>query len=481
MIPKELLEDRYKYNYLPINYEIKDIKIDINDLVKFYKEKEESCFVLNQEENNNATIVINPKMIFKGNVNQIKIYESNKLKQIIKQNPIEYFENLLNKYKTPRYKNYFTSGLIGYFSYEFIQYIENVNFEKIDNEDELDDFELFLPEVTINYDYQNNKLMLSYLLESNQLVDKYEDIICYLKKYVSNLLKIKKVKSVGLELKNPYQNQFTYSQFEERVNQAKDNIKKGNIFQLILSNPYYTNVRGNLIEVFNYLNKKVDSPYKFYFSNDDFETTGASPETLVKKIKSNLYSYPLAGTRRRGNNLIEDKDFANELLNNKKEISEHNMLVDLGRNDLGKISQMGTVEVIKLRKLIKYSNVMHLGSKIRGKSISNISPIKIIGNVLPAGTLSGAPKVSAINIISELENNKRGIYGGGIGYIDFDEDLDLCIGIRLAYKKKNKLVIRSGAGIVSDSEVNKEYKEFKNKSKLMIDAVEFATKSGGNN
>lgn len=481
MIPKELLEDSYKYNYLPINYEIKDIKIDINNLVKFYKEKEEACFVLNKEENNNVTIVINPKMIFKGNANQIKIYEKNKLKQIISQNPIDYFEKLLNKYKTPRYKNNFTSGLVGYFSYEFIQYIENVNFEKIENEDNLDDFELFLPELTINYDYQNNKLMLSYLLESNQLVDKYENIIRYLKKYVSNLLKIKKVKSFGLELKNPYQNQFTYSQFEERINQAKDNIKKGNIFQLILSNSYYTNVRGNLIEVFNYLNKKVDSPYKFYFNNGDFETTGASPETLVKKLKNNLYSYPLAGTRRRGNNLIEDKDFANELLNNKKEISEHNMLVDLGRNDLGKISQMGTVEVTKLRKLIKYSNVMHLGSKIKGKSIPNISPIKIIGNVLPAGTLSGAPKVSAINIISELENNKRGIYGGGIGYIDFDEDLDLCIGIRLAYKKKNKLVIRSGAGIVSDSEANKEYKEFKNKSKLMIDAVEFATKSGGNN
>lgn len=476
MIPKKLIQDSSKYNYLPINYQISGKLIDLDNLMKFYKDQKIPCFVLNKTEQNNTTIVVRPKKVFKGKNGEIKVFEANKLVETLRENPIEYFELLMNKYKTPKYNNLFTTGLVGYFSYEFVKYIKNNKLKNSDNQDNLADFELFLPDIVINYDENNQKINLSYLLKSNELHLKYAKVIDYLKMYANEILKKKAFNLEEFQIEDKFTNQFNYEQFGQKLDKAKMRIRQGDIFQLILSNPYYLKAKGHLVGIFNYLNKNIEAPYKFYFNNDNFEAVGASPETLIKKINNDLYSYPLAGTRKRGEDYKRDQKLANELQNNVKETSEHNMLVDLGRNDLGKISQMGTVKVTKLRELIKYSNVMHLGSEIRSKSLNNISPIKIVSEVLPAGTLSGAPKVSAMNIINELENNKRGIYGGGIGYLDFDGDLDLCIGIRLAYKKQNRLVVRSGAGIVSDSEITKEYKEFQNKSKLMLDAINCSRK-----
>lgn len=212
----------------------------------------------------------------------------------------------------------------------------------------------------------------------------------------------------------------------------------------------------------------------FYFSGTDVEVVGASPETLVKLENGVLHTFPLAGTRRRGKNQKEDEELIKDLLSDEKELAEHNMLVDLGRNDLGKISKFGTVEVEKLHSIEKYSHVMHIGSTVRGEIREDCDALDAITAVLPAGTLSGAPKIRACQLIGELENNKRGIYGGAIGYIDFTGNMDTCIAIRIAYKKNGKVFVRSGAGIVADSVPENEFQECLNKAQAVIRALELA-------
>ena len=212
----------------------------------------------------------------------------------------------------------------------------------------------------------------------------------------------------------------------------------------------------------------------FYFSGTDVEVAGASPETLVKLENGILHTFPLAGTRPRGKTDEEDKTLEEDLLQDKKELAEHNMLVDLGRNDLGRGSKFGTVQVEKLHSIERYSHVMHIGSTVRGEIKDDLDALDAISAVLPAGTLSGAPKIRACRLIGELENNKRGIYGGAIGYIDFTGNMDTCIAIRIAYKKNGKVFIRSGAGIVADSVPEKEYQECLNKAAAVVRALELA-------
>ena len=216
------------------------------------------------------------------------------------------------------------------------------------------------------------------------------------------------------------------------------------------------------------------SPYMFYFSGTDVEIAGASPETLVKLENGVLHTFPLAGTRPRGRTEAEDQALEADLLRDEKELAEHNMLVDLGRNDLGRISRFGTVEVERLRTVERYSHVMHIGSAVRGEIREDCDALDAVGAVLPAGTLSGAPKIRACQLIGQLEGSKRGIYGGAVGYLSFQGDLDTCIAIRLAYRKGNTVYVRSGAGIVADSVPENEYQECLNKAAAVIRALKDA-------
>lgn len=216
------------------------------------------------------------------------------------------------------------------------------------------------------------------------------------------------------------------------------------------------------------------SPYMFYFSGTDVEVAGASPETLVKLENGVLHTFPLAGTRPRGKTPEEDQVLETELLSDEKELAEHNMLVDLGRNDLGKISRFGTVQVEKFHTIERFSHVMHIGSTVRGELREDKDALDAIEAVLPAGTLSGAPKLRACQLIAELENNKRGIYGGAIGYIDFTGNMDTCIAIRIAYQKNGRVFVRSGAGIVADSVPEQEFEECMNKARASLRALELA-------
>ena len=248
------------------------------------------------------------------------------------------------------------------------------------------------------------------------------------------------------------------------VEQAKHHIREGDIFQIVLSNRLSAPFTGSLLNTYRVLRTINPSPYMFYFSGTDVEVAGASPETLVKLENGILHTFPLAGTRPRGRTDEEDQALEAELLADEKELAEHNMLVDLGRNDLGKISRFGTVAVEKLHSIERYSHVMHIGSTVRGEIREDCDALDAIEAVLPAGTLSGAPKIRACQLIGALENNNRGIYGGAIGYIDFTGNMDTCIAIRIAYQKNGKVFVRSGAGIVADSVPEKEYEECINKA-----------------
>ena len=260
----------------------------------------------------------------------------------------------------------------------------------------------------------------------------------------------------------------------DMVKKAKHYIKEGDIFQVVLSNRLEADFEGSLLDAYRVLRTTNPSPYMFYFSSDDIEMAGASPETLVKLEDGVLHTFPLAGTRKRGRTEQEDLAFEKELLADEKERAEHNMLVDLGRNDIGKISAFGTVEVEKYMSIERFSHVMHIGSTVKGRIRSNLTALDTVDAVLPAGTLSGAPKLRACEIIDELEDNKRGIYGGAIGYLDFTGNLDTCIAIRLAFQKNGKVFVRSGAGIVADSVPENEYQECINKAAAVMDALKMA-------
>ena len=271
-----------------------------------------------------------------------------------------------------------------------------------------------------------------------------------------------------------YRRLFDKDQYCSMVKKAKEYIYEGDIFQVVLSNRLEADFSGSLFNTYRILRTLNPSPYMFYFSGDDMEACGASPETLVKLENGVLHTFPLAGTRKRGATEEEDMALEKELLADEKECAEHNMLVDLGRNDIGKISKFGSVSVEEYMAVQRYSHVMHIGSTVRGRLRDDKSPLDAIDAILPAGTLSGAPKLRACEIINELEDNKRGMYGGAIGYIDFTGNLDTCIAIRIAFKKNGKVFVRSGAGIVADSVPESEYQECLNKAKAVMTAIESA-------
>ena len=280
--------------------------------------------------------------------------------------------------------------------------------------------------------------------------------------------------NLNLKIKSDFKYLFSKEEYCSIVEKAKDYIYEGDIFQVVLSNLIEADIEGSLFDVYRVLRTTNPSPYMFYFSSDNIEIAGASPETLVKLVDDKLYTFPLAGTRPRGKNDKEDMELEEELLSDEKELAEHNMLVDLGRNDMGKISEIGSVKLSKYLNIVRFSHVMHIGSTIESKIKDGSDYLSAIDSILPAGTLSGAPKIRACSIINELEDNKRGIYGGAIGYIDLTGNLDTCITIRVAYARNNKVFIRSGAGIVADSIGENEFQECLNKAQAVIDALKIA-------
>ena len=393
--------------------------------------------------------------------------------------PAEFIRRLLKQYRSPKLDHLpaFTGGLVGYFSFDFLNYSEPVI--KVDTEDteNFKDVDLMLFDKVIAFDNTMQKIILI----ANMKLDDPENIETEYnraRREIANMIDLinngeRKREPAG-KITGEITPLFDKERFCEMVGKAKNYIREGDIFQIVLSNRLSAPFEGSLLNAYRMLRTINPSPYMFYFSGTDVEVAGASPETLVKLENGVLHTFPLAGTRPRGKTPEEDKALEEELLKDEKELAEHNMLVDLGRNDLGRISRFGTVEVEELHQIERFSHVMHIGSTVRGIIREDKDAIDAINSVLPAGTLSGAPKIRACRLINELENNKRGIYGGAIGYVAFNGDMDTCIAIRTAYKKNGKVFVRSGAGIVADSIPENEYIESINKAKAVLNALEKA-------
>ena len=396
--------------------------------------------------------------------------------QLKTEAPSSYLRQILSSYKSPRldYLPPFTGGLVGYFSYDYLGYSEPSVRREVEDSEAFKDVDLMLFDKVIAFDNVRQKIILIANMKLDDIEIGYAKASSELRHLV-DLIKhgAKKDEPAG-RMTGEVTPLFCREQYCEMVEKAKRHIYEGDIFQIVLSNRLSAPFEGSLLNTYRVLRTINPSPYMFYFSGTDVEVAGASPETLVKLEDGVLHTFPLAGTRPRGKTEREDKALEQELLADEKELAEHNMLVDLGRNDLGKISKFGTVEVEKLRSIERFSHVMHIGSTVRGEIRDDMDALDAIEAVLPAGTLSGAPKIRACQLIGELENNKRGIYGGAIGYIDFTGNMDTCIAIRIAYKKNGKVFVRSGAGIVADSDPEKEYEECLNKAKASLKALELA-------
>ncbi len=392
------------------------------------------------------------------------------------ENPSDFLRQILADHKSPRfdYLPSFTGGLVGYFSYDYLGYSEPS--VKCDTEDTeaFKDVDLMLFDKVIAFDHVRQKLILIVNMPLEDPETGYHKAVMDLEQMAALLRNGEKKKEPGGKLLGEVTPLFEKDAFCRMVEKAKHHIREGDIFQIVLSNRLSAPFEGSLLNTYRVLRTINPSPYMFYFSGTDVEVAGASPETLVKLENHVLHTFPLAGTRPRGRTREEDLRLERELLADEKELAEHNMLVDLGRNDLGKVSKFGTVQVEKLHSIERFSHVMHIGSTVRGEIREDKDALDAIEAVLPAGTLSGAPKIRACQLIGALENNKRGIYGGAIGYIDFTGNMDTCIAIRIAYKKNGKVFVRSGAGIVADSVPEKEFEECLNKAKASLKALELA-------
>ena len=398
------------------------------------------------------------------------------------QNPSQVLREILAQYKSPRfaYLPTFTGGIVGYFAYDYLGYSEPKARTKAQDTENFKDVDLMLFDQVIAFDNLRQKIVLivNMPLQPDTLETNYNKAVLRLNR-LAQLLQTgtQKQEPAGRLLDEP-KPLFDKSAYCRMVEKAKHAIREGEIFQIVLSNRLAAPFEGSLLGTYRMLRTINPSPYMFYFSGTDVEVAGASPETLVKLEDGVLHTFPLAGTRPRGKTDEEDKALEVELLSDEKELAEHNMLVDLGRNDLGRVSRFGTVEVEKLHSIERYSHVMHIGSTVRGVLRPECDALDAIEAVLPAGTLSGAPKIRACQLIGELENNKRGIYGGAIGYIDFTGNMDACIAIRIAYRKNGQVFVRSGAGIVADSVPEKEYQECINKAQAVVSALRQAQEEG---
>jgi anthranilate synthase component 1 len=392
------------------------------------------------------------------------------------ENPSDYLRQILADYKSPRFDHLpsFSGGLVGYFSYDFLSYSEPKVKCNVNDTESFKDIDLMLFDKVIAFDNVRQKIILIVNMTLDDCETGYNKAVLELESLVSLLRNGRKKEEPGGKLTGEVTALFTKEEFCEMVNKAKHYIKEGDIFQIVLSNRLSAPFEGSLLNTYRVLRTINPSPYMFYFSGTDVEVAGASPETLVKLENGRLHTFPLAGTRPRGKTPEEDRALEEELLQDEKELAEHNMLVDLGRNDLGRVSRFGSVKVEKLHSVERFSHVMHIGSTVGSDILPEKDALDAIAAVLPAGTLSGAPKIRACQLIGQLENNKRGIYGGAIGYIDFTGNMDTCIAIRIAYKKNGRVFVRSGAGIVYDSVPEKEYEECLNKAKASLRALEIA-------
>ena len=467
------------YDIVPVYMEIlSDVRTPIS-VLKALKQVSSHTYLLESADNSNhwgrySFLGYDPKIELFCKNHQMTIKDGT-TRTFDCSDPAAEIRNILSQYKSPRLEELptFTGGFVGYFACEYIRYIEpTLDFPTPDDDPAMvNDVDLMLFDKVIAFDHYKNKIYLIANISTNDLERNYNKAELELKALADLVVNGKEANVPKGVLKTEFTSEFTKDEFEAVVKKTQHYIKEGDIFQCVVSNRREAEFDGSLLNAYRVLRTLNPSPYMFYLSGGDVELTGASPETLVKLTDGKMYTFPIAGTMRRGKTEAEDLAIEEKLINDEKELAEHNMLVDLGRNDLGKIAKFGSVQVEALHMLQRFSHVIHITSTVSGDIQDGKDALDAIGATLPAGTLSGAPKIRAIEILHELEKSPRGVYGGAVGYIDFSGNMDVCIGIRMAMNKGGKVYVRAGAGIVRDSVPASEYNETLMKGQSMISAI----------
>lgn len=472
---------RHKRNKNQIIYTSKKISDDreiLNLIDNFLKEKNSFIFESVEKGKIKGRYTIfgkNPDKIWEFNNNNAYLIKDN-LKKRIKGDPDKIIENIIEdfKFKTPRNLPPICSLISGYFSYDSIRYIEKIP-NTCKDDLKLPDVRLLRPTTLVIHDNLKKKIFYIINIFKDEIIKNYDDKYLQIENEINDLL----IKSFLVKKNNKIQSgkdikvksNTTKNKFISMVKKAKNYIKIGDIFQVVLSQRFEAKLSKKPLDIYKKLRVTNPSPFMYYFNFEDFQIIGASPEILVRLRDNKITLRPIAGTRPRGRNSKEDNFYAKDLLKDKKELSEHLMLLDLGRNDAGKVSKINTVKVTESFIIEKYSHVMHIVSNVVGIYNKKYSKFKSLLAGFPAGTVSGAPKIRAMEIIDELESTRRKVYAGGIGYFSANGEFDTCIALRTAVAKNNKFYVQAGAGIVADSKPIKEYEETINKAKALLNAL----------
>ncbi len=486
---EEAREYARSYPVVPVGMEIySDIRTPIQ-VLRSLKKRGERCFLLESVEGGEkwgrySFLGLDPRMEIRALDRTIMIRDfalgtscSLDAAEVARSGgPLGVLREIAGAFRSPEPEGFprFTGGLVGTISYDFVQYAEEGLTLENDNAPGFDDFHLMLYDKVIVFDHLKQKIRIIVNIETKDLEPNYIGAVIRIKEIENILHENTERSGEKSSVSSPFRPLFGEEEYCGLVRKAKEHIREGDIFQAVLSNRFEAGFSGDLLPVYRALRTINPSPYMFYISTDDTQVAGASPETLIRLEDGILRTFPIAGTCPRGSTPEEDERLIADLVRDEKELAEHNMLVDLGRNDLGKVSRFGTVRVEDYQKVVKYSHVTHLTSSVRGVLREDADGFDAMAAVLPAGTLSGAPKRRACEIINALEGHKRGIYGGAAGYISLSGNMDLCIAIRMAVSKGGKIYIQSGAGIVADSVPEREYAECANKAEAMMQAVRAA-------
>ena len=417
-----------------------------------------------------------PDKIWEFNDNNSYIIKKNQ-KIKIKEKPVNLIEKIIEdfKFKTPKNLPKICSLISGYFSYDSIRYIEKIP-NNCANDLSIPDVRLLRPRKVIIHDNLKKEIFYICNIFKDEKISNYENRFREIQSDLFQLLIQSSIKNIDTKIKKNYKNikvksNTSKNKFLSMVNKAKKYIRLGDIFQVVLSQRFVAKLTKKPIDIYKKLRITNPSPFMFFFNFEDFQIIGASPEILVRLRDNKITVRPIAGTRPRGKTNKEDLFYEKDLLRDKKELSEHLMLLDLGRNDAGKVSKINSVKVTESFIIEKYSHVMHIVSNVVGRYNNKFSKLKSLLAGFPAGTVSGAPKIRAMEIIDELETTKRKVYAGGIGYFSANGEFDTCIALRTAVAKKDKFYVQAGAGIVADSKPLKEYEETINKAKALINAL----------
>lgn len=483
MLPElnELKAYQEKYDIIPVYEEIlSDFTTPMN-ILRNIKEISDKFYLLESVDASKFSrysyLGYNPSLTIscKDNIVNIHYDDNTQMDKVYRsEKPLDEIGNILKTKRAPRLKNLppFCGGFVGYFGYDSYKYLEpKLEFKSKDNA-KFNDYELMLFDKVIAFDAFKQKIMIICNINLNNIDEEYNKAKKDIEKIKEIIFKAPKiVKEVNKIIQKP-ESIDNKEEYTQKLLKVKKHIYDGDIFQCVFSRRFKGKMEGTLFEAYRNLRSINPSPYLYYFKSGELEIAGSSPETLCAKNDDLVTTYPIAGTRPRGKTEEEDIKIEQELMSDEKELAEHNMLVDLGRNDVGRVSQFGSVKVLEYMKVLRFSHVMHIASTVVGKIDPKYNSLNALQSILPAGTLSGAPKLRACQIIDDLEVERRGIYGGALGYIDFTDNMNMCIVIRTIVKKGNDIYLQAGGGIVMDSDPEAEYLETQNKAMATFKALE---------